>query len=264
MARIRTIKPEFWTDEKIVELSPLARLLFIGSWNYADDHGCLSPSAKQLKLRVIPTAVEDADKLVDELFEMGLFERMQDPSGREFWHIANWSKHQRVNRASDSEYGPETEWRKLSTRGFREDSVSALGSFSEDSVLKGKEGKGREGNGMDIAPQAAQRKPNPIWDTLCDLYGDPSEPQRKLYGRVTAYLARQGADPPEIRHRSALIIEEWGTKAATAASLEKHWSRYDAEVGNVSDSDVTRFKREQKRRAQLEQARQLERGTDDA
>jgi hypothetical protein len=30
MARIRTIKPEFWTDEKIVELSPFSRLLFIG------------------------------------------------------------------------------------------------------------------------------------------------------------------------------------------------------------------------------------------
>ena len=30
MARIRTIKPDFWTDEKVVELSAFARLLFIG------------------------------------------------------------------------------------------------------------------------------------------------------------------------------------------------------------------------------------------
>ena len=30
MARIRTVKPEFWTDEKVVECSIPARLLFIG------------------------------------------------------------------------------------------------------------------------------------------------------------------------------------------------------------------------------------------
>ncbi len=29
MARIRTIKPEFFTSEDVVALSPLARLLFI-------------------------------------------------------------------------------------------------------------------------------------------------------------------------------------------------------------------------------------------
>ena len=33
MPKIRAIHPEFWTDEKVVEGSPLARLLFIGMWN---------------------------------------------------------------------------------------------------------------------------------------------------------------------------------------------------------------------------------------
>jgi hypothetical protein len=35
MARIRTTKPEFWTDGKVVGMSPFARLLFLGSWNFA-------------------------------------------------------------------------------------------------------------------------------------------------------------------------------------------------------------------------------------
>lgn len=35
MARIRTVKPEFWTDRRMVKLSPLARLLYISSWNFA-------------------------------------------------------------------------------------------------------------------------------------------------------------------------------------------------------------------------------------
>ena len=29
MARKRMISPEFWTDEKVIELKPLCRLLFI-------------------------------------------------------------------------------------------------------------------------------------------------------------------------------------------------------------------------------------------
>ena len=39
MARIRTIKPEFWTSEQVVDCSPTARLLFIGLWNFCDDGG---------------------------------------------------------------------------------------------------------------------------------------------------------------------------------------------------------------------------------
>jgi len=39
MARIRTIKPEFWVSEQVGECSPNARLLFIGMWNFCDDRG---------------------------------------------------------------------------------------------------------------------------------------------------------------------------------------------------------------------------------
>ena len=30
MAKSRMLRPEFWTDEKVVSLSPLGRLLFLG------------------------------------------------------------------------------------------------------------------------------------------------------------------------------------------------------------------------------------------
>jgi hypothetical protein len=41
MSRIRTIKPEFWEDEGNGRLSALARLLFIATFNMADDEGRL-------------------------------------------------------------------------------------------------------------------------------------------------------------------------------------------------------------------------------
>ena len=39
--RIRQIKPEFWKDAKVAELSEGARLFFIGTWQLADDAGWL-------------------------------------------------------------------------------------------------------------------------------------------------------------------------------------------------------------------------------
>ncbi|HBS0572930.1 TPA: DnaT-like ssDNA-binding domain-containing protein, partial [Klebsiella pneumoniae] len=46
MARIRTIKPEFWTDEDMAEVSEPACLLAIGLLNYADDEGYFNANPK--------------------------------------------------------------------------------------------------------------------------------------------------------------------------------------------------------------------------
>ena len=151
MPRIRTIKPEFWTDTKVIGLSVEARLLFLGSWNFADDYGCLAPDAMQLKLRVLPTSTADACELVAEIFAAGLFERLRGQGGRDFWHVTNWSKHQRVNRPTESEYGLPTEWKPAATGGFSEDSLSDHGAVRDDSVSThdGMEGKGTERKGED-------------------------------------------------------------------------------------------------------------------
>ena len=54
MARIRTIKPEFWTDEDMAELSEPACLLAIGLLNYADDEGYFNANPKLIKAAVFP------------------------------------------------------------------------------------------------------------------------------------------------------------------------------------------------------------------
>jgi hypothetical protein len=54
MAKIRHIKVEFWTSPQIVECSPLARLFFIGLWNFCDDGGIHPYSLKRLKMEIFP------------------------------------------------------------------------------------------------------------------------------------------------------------------------------------------------------------------
>jgi hypothetical protein len=69
------VKPDFWTDENIVELSIPARLLFIGMWNYACDNGHLQDKSKQLKMRVLPTDDVNCAELLREIEHRGLIER---------------------------------------------------------------------------------------------------------------------------------------------------------------------------------------------
>ncbi len=97
MARIRTVKPEFWTDERVGEVSPNARLLFIGTWNFADDHGGIDRSAKQLKAQVFPYDQIDCEPLVQELLVVGLLVEYE-ANGKKYLHIKGFAQHQKVEK----------------------------------------------------------------------------------------------------------------------------------------------------------------------
>jgi len=99
MARIRTIKPDFWTDEKLTECSISARLLFIGTWNFADDNGNLDRSAKQIKARVFPLEQLDCEPLLQELIAQQLLIEYSYED-RLYLHIQGFNKHQLINRPS--------------------------------------------------------------------------------------------------------------------------------------------------------------------
>ena len=64
MARIRTIKPEFWADEKMSPLSPLDRLVFLGLVSLADDAGRLLDNVRVIDAQLFP---ETADSSLESL-----------------------------------------------------------------------------------------------------------------------------------------------------------------------------------------------------
>ena len=75
MARIRSIKPQFWTSEQIADCSPNARLLFIGLWNFCDDYGVHPASPARLKMEAFPNdafSKPDIRAMVDELLDAQL------------------------------------------------------------------------------------------------------------------------------------------------------------------------------------------------
>ncbi|HXI16350.1 MAG TPA: hypothetical protein VNM48_08255, partial [Chloroflexota bacterium] len=75
MARLRTIKPGFYTDEDLGECEPLARILYTGLWCQADRLGRLEDRPRRLKVEVLPWDACDVDALLNELASHGLIVR---------------------------------------------------------------------------------------------------------------------------------------------------------------------------------------------
>jgi len=101
MARIRTIKPAFWTDEKVGKLSWGARLLFIASWNLADDEGVLVWNAAYLRGQVFPydiyVSVAKIKGLMQELLDKKFIENYE-VGGDVYAFVTHFSKHQAISK----------------------------------------------------------------------------------------------------------------------------------------------------------------------
>ena len=158
MARIRSIKPEFWASEQVMELSMQARLAFIGLWNFADDGGVHPASAKTLKAEVFPADAitpEEMGGLVDEMIQQGLVVEFE-ANGRRYWHVTGWA-HQKIDRPTYRH--PRPQHSASNPSAIDEDAASPLGGpavhsanarrgIAEDATSphprKGREGKGEE------------------------------------------------------------------------------------------------------------------------
>jgi hypothetical protein len=103
MARIRTIKPEFWFDETLAKLPLQARLLFVGTWNLADDYGILKSNLKWLKAQLFPyddnLRIDQVSQWVDQLVKA----RMLVPFNMEkegYLYIRTFKTHQKIDKPS--------------------------------------------------------------------------------------------------------------------------------------------------------------------
>lgn len=133
MARIRTIKPDFFTSEDIVGLTPEARLLYIALWCEADREGRLVWKPKTFKLRYLPADSVDIETLCKELIDQGLVTLY----GNGLAFIPSFTSHQHVNPREAKSDLPEPD--ACSTR--------ADASNLDDDTQVGREGKGKEGEG---------------------------------------------------------------------------------------------------------------------
>lgn len=91
--RARNIKPGFFRNEVLGELSAHTRLLFIGLWTLADREGRLEDRPKRIKIELFPFDSIDIDPMLAELQSEGFIVRYEI-DGRKLIEVENFVKHQ--------------------------------------------------------------------------------------------------------------------------------------------------------------------------
>lgn len=203
MARIRTIKPEFWDDQKIASLPIGARLLFIGIWNFSDDFGIVRSNSSWLKARIFPYDESLRALEVNGWIDALVNARMLIPleyEGEGYYKIRTFDAHQIVNRPGKRTI-PENVEAKLI-----KDSLNIHGTITEQSSLerKGKEGNGKEveGNGITLSlppiPASADSKINDATDrnALAQSLGKPQVSDSEIL--IWQNLLKLGCDLKDV------------------------------------------------------------------
>lgn len=157
MPRIRSIKPEFWRSPSTAKASPLARLLYIAMWGWADDYGAAEWTYRELLGYAFPhdenIGNAELQSLLTEVATcFGTEFYVVD--GRRYYYIPKWDKHQKNERRAqgkfplpdapdasvDAEFHPDAEMRGSSVQT----SGSTVSGTGEQGT--GEQGKKEQGN----------------------------------------------------------------------------------------------------------------------
>jgi hypothetical protein len=229
LARIRSIKPGFWTDEKLTQLSRDARLTFLGLISaMADDAGRCKGDTRLVKASVWPLD-EDIDTAdiglhLEQLEDAGVILIYQH-GGARFIQIVNWKKHQRIDKPRPSEYPePQTQ-----LGAFQDDSKNHLRIVAESSALdtdtdtegdreRDKEAEREASAAPPAAVLAALQLPKGCVDFL-SLFYEPAlrESQRQRYRDIV----QQMYDALDPNHKGPKIRGGLRVKARDMDHLER-------------------------------------------
>lgn len=94
MPRMRSIKPEFFTDAELCDLPPLHRILFAGLWCHEDRNGCVEDKPKELKVKILPYDACNVDSMLQDLADAGFIIRYE-VNGERFICTPAFKEHQR-------------------------------------------------------------------------------------------------------------------------------------------------------------------------
>jgi hypothetical protein len=184
MARIRTIKPEFFTSEDIVALTPLARLLYVALWCEADKEGRMVWKPKTFKMRYMPADQVVIEDLCDELLKTGLVVLY----GNGFAYVPQFKRHQHLNPRETDSVLPDPD--ASSTRAPRVKHATVTLETRDSDAQGGREGKGKERN----TPQTPQGGSPGSPGFLRFWSAWPKHPRKEAKGKCLEAWLKAGAE----------------------------------------------------------------------
>lgn len=260
MARIRTLKPDFFRSRSLARVSMAARLTFQGLWCEADDHGLGIADARLLKGSVWPLDDDigpaDVSEHLTDLARTGHI-RLYEVEGESYYKILAWEKHQAAAyRRGEAVHPPPPA--ETSSCDMPHDQSCKKVRGARPGVLE-VEGKGREkgtGKGEDLRATARQIStlPSPSFD---DFYAAYPRKRSRAQAEKAWTAATKRVGPEEIlagverlvnEHRSAeftpypaswLRAEGWKDEPEAPArstngrptKVEESWRNIEAVFG---------------------------------
>ena len=171
--KTRLLHPSFFTDEKVRQLSPNAKLLLQGLWLRADDYGRAIYLPKLIEGEVFPTEQVDIYSLLNEIVNQRLI-RIYEVGGQVYYDVPSWEKWQNPKYKAKSPI-PE----------YPED----IGE--ESGEIEDKPGTNESGNGENLAPvlglgllfeKGLEGVPEPSQGNLRQFWRRQREEQRREGG----------------------------------------------------------------------------------
>ncbi len=211
MARIRSIKPEFFTSLTIAALSVPARLHFIGLWTHVDDDGRAIDDPRLFKAALWPLddsmTTAKVDKLTAELEASGRIVRYT-VKGRHYLHVCGW-EHQKIDRKSPSKHpSPDEADSSIPRRSIAEPSSPDLRIY----------GSKDQGSDLSLSSPSDSDRTSPTATAVWNAWPTTRRAARDKCERSIAKALKAGTDPEQIIDGA----QRWATHYATQATEDKY------------------------------------------
>lgn len=220
MARIRTIKPEFFRHEGLQDLEianpgKYPMMVFEALWGHCDSKGRFEWKPRTLKLDILPFLPFDMTVTLEILESAGMIHRYTVDS-KEYGYIDTFEKHQRLTgkEATEGEKFPAP---------ISESTGKHWGNIGE--IPESQEGKGREkeGKGEEAAastPPGREAKANPVvfstFLAACKAASEKPIPEKD----AVFDFAEQTGIPEDFL---LLAWREFGTRYRDSAKRYRDW-----------------------------------------
>jgi hypothetical protein len=188
--RIRSVKPEFWRDEKTGIMAPEVALFYLGICSFCDDHGRFEWNPVLVRADLDPYdakfgGVKGVEKLLAALERLGRIRRYV-ANGRTYGLMPSFGSHQKPNRPSPSRF-PEP------PNTLTEGSVSPHGA----DTAGGGVGEGEGYGGGEVGAEASSASESPSKQTTLKSIESP--------GPTIATLPCVGNGPNEFAVTQAMV-----------------------------------------------------------
>lgn len=257
MARLRSIKPEFWTSEQIMDVSRDARLMFVGLWNFCDDAGRHPLNPSRIKAEIFPgddVTSADIRGWLDELERSGLIETYT-VDDKAYLQVTGWH-HQKIDHPQKPRYPQnpgshstnETGVKPELTRNSSGAKVESVRNGSGEDTEKPRNGSGvhteTNGNANGALPASSASTPPPLApDVGFDIGFDKGKDQSQnptTHTESEAARACVGVESSVQKERrlNPRIIDQHGDLPETPkpdpiATLPPEWAKCAQEVNDA-------------------------------